>query len=448
MRDYTKGPILKALIRLSLPIIFANIFSTIYQLTDTFWVGRLGEEAVAAVSLAFPITFFLSALTIGLASAGSILVAQYKGKKDQASIDFTSAQTASLMFITSLVVGVVGYFLSDAFVGLMNTEPAVHIEAVKYMQITFLGFVFFTQFFVYQSVMRGVGEVKVPLYIIIFTVLLNFFLDPLFILGWGPVPAFGVSGAALATIGTESLASIIGVLILLSGRKGIHIKLKNLKPDFNELKKLAKLGFPTSIEMSSRSLSMVIMTFLVTIFGTTAIASYGMGGRILSFIIIPALGIAFGTGTLVGQNIGADKFDRAIKTTYTSMKLGTIALAVIGILTFIFAEPLVAAFIPGETEVIQEGAKFLKIMSFGYPFIGFHMALIGTFRGSGNTRLAMEIVIIFAIIMVGAAYILSRFTALGAEGIYWSYPIANISGTLIALAYFSGSKWRKKRIIS
>jgi len=448
MKDYTKGSILKALITLSLPIIFANIFSTVYQLTDTFWVGRLGEEAVAAVSLAFPITFFLSALTIGLASAGSILVAQYKGKKDQKSIDFTSAQTVSLMFFTSLIVGILGYFLADGFVGLMNPEPAVHVEAVKYMQITFLGFVFFTQFFVYQSVMRGVGEVKFPLYIIIFTVFLNFFLDPLFILGWGPIPAFGVSGAAVATISTESLASIIGILILFSGNKGIHVKLKNLKPNFNELKKMAKLGFPTSIEMSTRSFSMVIMTFLVTVFGTTAIASYGMGGRILSFVIIPALGIAFGTGTLVGQNIGADKFDRAIKTTYTSMKVGTISLTILGILTFIFAEPLVAAFVPGETEVIAQGAKFLKILSIGYPFIGFHMALIGTFRGSGNTKLAMNIVIIFAIIMVGTAYILSRFTPLGAEGIYWSYPIANIIGTLIALAFFGSSKWREKRIIS
>jgi putative MATE family efflux protein len=448
MKDYTKGPILKALITLSLPIIFANIFSTVYQLTDTFWVGRLGEEAVAAVSLAFPITFFLSALSIGLASAGSILVAQYKGKKDQKSIDFTSAQTISLLFITSLIVSIAGFFFSESFIGLMNPEPVVAIEAVKYMQITFIGFVFFTFFFGYQSVMRGVGEVKIPMYIILFTVFLNFILDPLFILGWGPVPEFGVSGAAIATIGTESLASLIGMIILFRGFRGIKIKLKNLKPDFDELKKLAKIGFPTSVEMSSRSLSMVIMTFLIAVFGTTTIASYGMGGRILSFIIIPALGIAFGTATLVGQNIGADKFDRALKTTYTSMKLGFFTLLGIGILTFIFAEPIVAAFIPGEIEVIKESAKFLRIMSIGYPFIGLYMGVIGTFRGSGNTRIAMDITLIFAVIMVSLAFVLSRYTPLGAEGIWWSYPIANAIGTIIGLAYFAKSKWKEKRIIS
>ncbi|MFC1599557.1 MATE family efflux transporter [Patescibacteria group bacterium] len=448
MKDYTKGPILKALITLSLPIIFANIFSTVYQLTDTFWVGRLGEKAVAAVSLTFPISFFVGSLTIGLASAGSILIAQFKGKKDQKSIDYTSAQTLSLLFIAATCVAVFGYLLSKTFIGLMSPDPSVAIEATKYLQITFLGFSFFALFFGYQSVMRGVGEVKMPMYIIIFTVFLNFILDPLFILGWGPIPAFGVSGAAVATIGTESLASLMGLYILFKGHKGIKIKLKQLKPDFKELKLLAKIGFPTSIEMSARSFSMVIMTFLAAVFGTTAIASYGMGGRILSFVIIPALGIAFGTATLVGQNIGADKFDRALKTTYTAFKVGFFFLLSIGILTFLFAEPIVAAFVPGETVLIKESAKFLKIMAFGFPFIGLHMGLIGLFRGSGNTRLAMEITIIFATIMVGSAYVLSTFTSLGVDGIYWAYPIANVIGTAIGFAYFFKSKWREKRIIS
>lgn len=448
MKDYTKGPILKALITISLPIIFANIFSTVYQLTDTFWVGRLGEEAVAAVSLTFPISFFLGSLTIGLASAGSILVAQFKGKKDQKSIDYTSAQTMSLLFIVATTVAIIGFVFSEFFVGLMSPEPAVAIEATRYLQITFMGFSFFALFFGFQSVLRGVGEVKIPMFIIIFTVLLNFALDPIFILGWGPIPAFGVSGAAIATIGTESLASIMGLYILFKGTRGIKMKLKHLKPDFKELKVLAKIGFPTSIEMSARSFSMVILTFLAAVFGTTAIASYGMGGRILSFVIIPALGIAFGTATLVGQNIGADKFDRAIKTTYIAMKLGFFSLLTLGVLTFLFAEPIVAAFVPGETELIIETAKFLRIMAIGYPFIGLYMGLIGTFRGSGNTKMAMDITIIFGVIMVGTAYILSTYTSLGVEGLYWAYPIANALGTAIGFAYFAGSKWKEKRIIS
>ena len=161
MKDYTKGPILKALITISLPIIFANIFSTVYQLTDTFWVGRLGEEAVAAVSLTFPISFFLGSLTIGLASAGSILVAQFKGKKDQKSIDYTSAQTMSLLFIVATTVAIIGFVFSEFFVGLMSPEPAVAIEATRYLQITFMGFSFFALFFGFQSVLRGVGEVKI-----------------------------------------------------------------------------------------------------------------------------------------------------------------------------------------------------------------------------------------------------------------------------------------------
>ena len=289
-RDFTKGPITTALLRLAIPIIIANIFHTVYQLTDTFWVGQLGKQAVAAVSLSFPILFLLIQFGIGLTVAGSILIAQYKGQRKQGKIDYYAAQTLSLMIIVSLVFACIGFLSSEFFINLMNPEAGVAQDAVQYLKISFIGFTFMAIFFVYQSVVRGVGDVKTPLYIVIGTVLLNFFLDPLFILGWGPMPAFGVTGAALATVITQSLSAIIGITLLLSGTRGIHLKIHHLIPQLKTIKKLFILGFPTSIEGSSRALSMVIMTFITSVFGTLAIASYGLGSRIFSFIIIPTVG--------------------------------------------------------------------------------------------------------------------------------------------------------------
>ncbi|MBD3156971.1 MATE family efflux transporter [Candidatus Peregrinibacteria bacterium] len=446
-RDFTKGPITASLLRLAIPIIAANIFHTVYQLTDTFWVGQLGKQAVAAVSLSFPILFLLIQFGIGLTVAGSILVAQYKGQRKQGKIDYYAAQTLSLMVIVSLVFAYIGFVSSDFFINLMNPEPSVAQDAVQYLQISFIGFTFMAVFFVYQSVVRGVGDVKTPLYIVIGTVLLNFFLDPLFILGWGAMPAFGVAGAALATVVTQSLSAIIGVILLLSGTRGVHLKPRHLLPRFITIKKLFLLGFPTSIEGSSRALSMVVMTFITSVFGTLAIASYGLGSRIFSFIIVPTIGLAMSTSTIVGQNIGAGKIDRARATMKKSMKIGFWALTIIGIILFIFAEQVVGAFVPGEVDVIRESTLFIRITSLTYGFVGMQMGAIGTLRGSGNTRSAMTLSILTIIIMVSTGYTLSHLTPLGMQGIWWAYAISNITGALLALMYITFSSWEKTRVI-
>ncbi len=445
--DFTKGPIIKALISLSIPIVFANILQTAYQLVDTFWVGRLGAEAVAAVSLSFPFLFLLISLAGGLAIAGTIMVSQYKGKGDIEQVDYISAQTLMMMFIVGIIVSIIGYFLSAPLMHFMGAEGDVLPAATSYLQISFVGLVFMFGFFIYQSLMRGVGDVKTPLFIVFGTVLLNLVLDPLFILGWGPIPAYGVTGAALATIGTQGLATIIGIALLMSGKQGIHLKASNMKPDFSLMKKMFSLGFPASISQSARALGMMLMTFLVASFGTVVVASYGIGGRILSFIIIPAVGLAMATSTLVGQNIGAGKIDRAAKISKTSSLISFALLSAVGVLVFLFAEPLTAAFIPDDTEVIQSGSQFVKIMALTFGFIGIQQTINGTLMGSGNTKMSMILSLItLFIVQFPFAYILSKHTTLGFEGIYWAFPITNIIMAIGTVIWFSKGSWKKKKI--
>jgi len=446
--NLTEGSILKSLLLLAVPIIFANILQAAYQLTDTFWVGRLGTDAVAAVSISFPIIFLAISLGGGLAMAGTILIAQYKGKKDQKAVNHITSQTLLSVLIISLILATIGYLLSPFLINLMGAEPKVYSSAVNYMKISFIGIIFMFIYMVFQSLMRGVGDVKTPMYIVLGTVLLNLILDPLFIFGYGSIPAYGVTGAAIATIATQGLAAIIGIVLLIRGKHQIQLHLKDLKPDIPLIKKMLKLGFPASIEQSTRALGMTIMIFLVTSFGTLTIAAYGIGGRILSFVIIPAMGLSMATSTLVGQNIGAGKIKRAEKITKLSALTGFIILSVIGILLFIFAEQISGIFIPGEFETIRASALFIKIMSLTFGFIGIQMSLNGLFRGSGNTMIAMVLSIISLwVLRFPLAYILSMHTSLAEIGLWISFPIANVITGIITIIWFAKGTWKHKEIL-
>ena len=443
----TEGPILKSLIKLSIPIIFANILQTAYQITDTFWVGRLGAVAVASVSISFPIIFLIVSFGGGLAMVGTILVAQYKGKQDQKAVNHITYQTLLMVIVVSGILSIIGYFLSPHLINLMGAEPDVFLGAVSYMRISFLGMIFMFTYMVFQSLMRGVGDVKTPMFIVLGTVLLNLILDPLFIFGYKFIPSFGVAGAAVATIGTQGLAAIIGILILIKGNHQIQLHLDDLRPDFDLIKKMFKIGIPASIEHSARALGMTIMTFLVAGFGTCTLAAYGIGSRILSFVIIPALGLSIATSTLVGQNIGAGKIKRAEKITKLSSFTGFVVLTIIGIIMFLFAKQISTIFIPGETDTIQSSSLFIRLMSLTFGFIGIQMALNGAFRGSGNTLISMTLSI-FSLwfLRFPIAYFLSNYTYLNEVGVWMAFPIANIIATLVTVIYFMRGTWKKKKI--
>lgn len=444
----TEGSILSSLVKLSLPIIFINILQTAYQLIDTFWVGRLGREAVAAVSLSFPVVFLLISFGMGLLMSGAILVAQHRGRKDHAEVNHIAGQTLLMVLLISILLTPIGYFLSPFIVEKMGAEPAVFTSAVSYMQISFLGMVFLFFYMAFQSLMRGVGDVKTPMKLVLMTVLLNLVLDPLFIFGYGPLPGSGVTGAAYATILTQGLAGGIGVWMLLRGKHHISVKCRNLKPDWAVIKRMIFLGAPASLEHSNRALGFTIMTFLAAGFGTLATAVYGIGTRILSFIIIPAMGLAMATSTLVGQNIGAGKKDRAEQIVKLSALSGFSVLAVIGALVFLFAAPLAAAFLPGDPEAIDESAFFIRILAGAFAFFGIQMTVNGAFMGSGNTITSMLFSLISLwVIQFPLAYILSHHTTLGVTGIWIAFPISIISTAILSALWFAGGHWKKKELL-
>lgn len=444
----TEGSIVGALVRIAIPIVLANILQVAYQLTDMYWVGKLSAEASAAVALSFPITFLMVAIGSGLAIAGSVLIAQYMGRGEERAMNHVTAQTLLMVMTISIILSTVGYALSEPIMRFMGAAPEVLPLAVQFIRITFIGFIFVFGFFVYQSLMRGLGVVQVPMLIVLLTVILNFALDPLFIYGRGPIPAMGAGGAAMATLLTQALATVIGFVLLFSGKHGLHPRLSDFRPDWAVIYKTFKLGLPASVDQGTRALNYALMTQLVAHFGTVALAAYGIGTRILTFVVIPAMGLSMATTTLVAQNLGAGKLERAEETNLLANLLSFLAPSIGGVLLFVFAKPLATVFVPRSPEAIAESAHFIRILSLPLGFVGVQFTISGTLRGAGNTLAAMVLTMIAAwVLQFPLAYVLSHHTSLGLDGIWWSNPISAILAAIVSVVWFAGGDWKRTKLL-
>jgi len=443
-----EGPIIRSLFLLAIPIMGANVLQIAYQLIDAFWVGRLGAAGIAAVSISMPILFLMISAGMGFAVAGSILIAQYAGARDHRMVDHVAAQTLLIVTGISIVLGGAGVLLAPYLLILLHVAPDVHDGALAFLRVCLAAMPFVFAYIMFQALLRGVGQVTVPLYIIAGTVFANFWLDPVLIFGKFGFPALGVMGAGVATVIAQGIAAAIGIALLFSGRYGIHLKWAYFKPDFAFLKRAFNLGYPASIEQSARGLGMTVMMLLITGFGTVATASFGVGMNILNVVIVPAMGFSMATATLVGQNIGSGNIPRAERVAHLAALLSFGALSLLGIFAFVFAHELTVFFVPEDAAVIAEGARFIRIVSWSFGFIGLQFALTGVLRASGNVMAAMIISLVSLwVLRFPLAFVLAERTSLGTDGLWWSFPVANVVTVLIAGIWFARGDWKTRRLI-
>ena len=401
---------------------------------------------MAAVSVSFPVTFLVIALGAGLAMAGATLSAQYMGAGRQDMVNHVAAQTMMMVAVTSVFLGAAGYFLAPYLLELLGVAPDVYSGALGFMRVSFVGIIFVFLYAMFQALMRGVGQTRMPLLIVTGTVALNFILDPLFIFGWGPLPPQGVMGAALATLVTQALAAALGIVVFLRGRHGIKLAWRGFRPDLPYIKRAFFLGLPGSVELSARGMGPMVMSFLAASFGTLTIAAYGVGTNVLQFLTIPAMGLSMAVSTLVGQNMGAGNIERAARVTVLGAAAGFVLLSLAGILAYIFAPPLSASS-SRDPAVIAQGARFIRIMSLAWGGIGLQLCIVAAFRASGNMLMAMVIALVSQwMFQFPLAYILSKHTVLQAAGLWWSFPIANIGVAIVSICWFAHGGWKKTRL--
>lgn len=438
-----EGPIIRSLFLLAFPIMGANILQIAYQIVDAFWVGRLGASAIASVSVSMPIMFVMISAGMGFAIAGSTLIAQYVGARDTKMVNHVAAQTMISVIGVSATLGTIGFIAAPYVLELMEVAPDVYANALKFLRVQFVGLPLAFAYFMFQSQMRGTGQVKMPLYIVAVSVGINFILDPVLIFGAG----LGVMGAALATLFSQAIAATIGMYLLFSGRYGIHLTWRAFRPDFAFIKRAFNLGYPASIEQSARGLGMMVMTFLITSFGTVTIAAYGVGSNMLNVVVIPAMGFSLATSTLVGQNIGAGNIHRAERVARLAATLTFSVLSAVGLVAFTFANHIAAFFVPNDKHVIHEASVFIRTVSWSYGFIGLQFALMGVLRASGNMMTAMTISLVSQwCLQFPLAFVLSQHTRLHAHGLWWAFPVANVSIAIVSGLIFARGDWKTRRL--
>jgi len=442
-----EGSISRALFLLALPIMGANILQVAYQVVDAFWVGRLGAAAVASVSITMPVMFVLIALGMGFAIAGTTLIAQYTGARNHEMVDHVAAQTLLTIVAVSIVLGAVGVLLAPWLLNMMHVAPAVFDGALAFMRIVFIALPFTFIYAMAQALMRGVGEVRAPLIIVAVTVVINFVLDPVLIFGRYGMPAWGVAGAAIATLISQAIAAAVALRLLFGGRYGIHLNWRDFKPDLAFVRRAFLLGYPASIEQSARGLGMMILTFLITSFGTVVTASFGVGTNLFNVVIIPAMGFAMATSTLVGQSIGAGNIARAEKVAKLAAIITFAVLTVFGLVCMLIAPSIVRFFVPGDPAVVTEGSAYIRIVAWSFGFIGLQFALMAVLRAAGEMITAMVVSLVSQwVLQLPLAFALSR--TLGVDGVWWSTPIANVVTAIVAVAWFMRGTWKTRKLIA
>ncbi|MFA1611335.1 MATE family efflux transporter [Halobellus rubicundus] len=465
--NVTDGPLLKPLVVLSLPIVLTNLLQVAYNLADTFWVGRLGQDAVSALSFSWAIVFLIITLAAGFTVAGTVLVAQNKGAGNLDRISAVAGQTIAFVIGASVLLSVVGYALAPWLLRLIGATPGTEVFAlsVTYTRTMFLGIPFVFGFFIFQSLLQGWGDTRTPLYLMLLGVVLNVVADPFLILGFQDnllfevagltalqadlfaatgFTGFGVQGAAIATIASRGLGAVVAIGLLLSGRVGIHLAPRDFVPTRETIRKIVRIGGPASIEMSTQSLGVTVVTALVALAGADAVAAYGIGTRVTSLVVLPALGLARGTETIVGQNLGAKQPDRAKQSVVASAAITAVVLAVVSVIVYLGAAAIVDVFItgPDATRVVAVGAEYLRIVGATYAFLGVFHVLQGAYRGSGSTRLAMIFGVLGLILLrVPPAYVLLAWFDLGATGVWYGIALANVAMVLISGLYFRRGTW-------
>jgi len=440
------GPIVKTLLWLAYPIILANLVNLSYNLVDAFWLGKLGKAAFGAPTVCWPLIMLFYSVGMGYARAGIALISQYYGAGDKRLTEKSAGNLFSSIAIVALLLSLLGYTLAPEALKLMSVPSDIYPLAVSYIRVIFLGIPLSFLGFAFNTIASALGDTKTPSRLNIISVLFNIVLDPILIFGLFGFSKMGVIGAALATVVSRSLVSFVGGYLLFKGFRGIKIGLKDLKIEGWWLKKVISIGTPLTIQQSSNSLGFTIMMSLVSRYGTTIVAAYGVVIRLINILEAFTWGINRATSIMVGQNIGAERYDRARAIANMSNILIAGSLTLGSIFIYGFREQLIAVFI-NKPDVIVEGSKLIQILAISIPFFGLFFTTGAIASGSGHTKIfALLSIIRLWVLRIGLSIILSFILGLGPEGLWIAMSISNICIGIASFLWLKRGTWLKRVI--
>jgi putative MATE family efflux protein len=446
--DYTQGSIRTAIVLLAVPMILELSLESVFAVVDMFFVGKLGSDAIQTVGLTESVITIVYSLAIGLSTAATAMVARRVGEKNPKAAAHAGMQALIMSLIATVIISIAGLVFAPDILRIMGGTPEVVKQGSIFTRIMLGGSVVIILLFLINGIFRGAGNAAIAMRSLWIASLINIFLCPALINGWGPLPELGLKGAAIATTIGRGMGVLYQCYHLFWNKKGaIHLGKEHFAIDFPLMKSLAQIAWPATFQFIIASGSWIVLTQLVaTTGGTHASAGYQIAIRNVVFFILPAWGLSNAAATLVGQNLGAKEYERAEKSVLLTAKYNAIFMSFVMLLFVFFAKPIIRIFssIP---EDIAYGALSLQIIGAGYIFYGIGMVMIQALNGAGDTKTPTWINFTgFWLFQIPLAYLLAKGFNMGPLGTFIAIPVAE---TLIALAswyYFKKGKWKEVKI--
>ncbi len=445
-KSITEGPISRTVISLAAPVVLAQFFEFALASTDYFWVGKLGPHAQDAITTSM-VTIWTLFSAIGIISVGiTAVVARNMGAGNPERAAFYARQGLAMGVGMATVITIAAMFLTPPALRFMDTGPETIAMAIPYMRTIYAFSLCFFVMDISYAIFRAVGDTRTPTVIGIGMVFLNMGLDPLFIFGWGPVPAMGVTGAAVATGISVTTAAAVVLALLNRGRAGFEVKpLLRIPPVFPEMLKIARIGLPIA---SHSFVFVAVYWFLIKIvhqFGTTAGAAMGIGNRMESFSYLICSGFSVAAATMVGQNLGAGKPERAARCAWgaTGIAIGvTLTVSVF----FLTIPRTIASIFTDSPEVLDMAVDYLIILGLSQVTMAVEIVLEGAFGGAGDTMPPMLVMVPGALARIPLAYYLAFTLGWGISGVWWTLTITTTIKAIILAWWFRRGGWKLKEV--
>jgi putative MATE family efflux protein len=441
--DYTQGSIRHAIILLAIPMILELSLESVFAVVDMFFVGRLGENAIATVGLTESVVTIVYSIAIGLSTAATAMVARRVGERNEEEAAHAGMQTIILSLLVTIVISALGIVFAPEILQIMGAKPEVVKEGAVITRIMLGGSVVIILLFLINGIFRGAGNAAIAMRSLWLASICNIVLCPLLIYGLGPIPSLGLKGAAIATTIGRGIGVAYQCYHLLKGSSSIHIKAKHFRFNWPLMKALVGIAWPATFQFLIASGSWIVLAALVAkTGGTAALAGYQVALRNVVFFILPAWGLSNAAATLVGQNLGANQPERAEKSVLLTAKYNAIFMTGVMLLFIFFAGPIISVF-TNDTEVHQTGTLALRIIGSGYIFYGIGMVMVNALNGAGDTKTPTLINLCgFWLFQIPFAFLLAKWLHLGAMGSFIAIPVAETLIAIAAYILFKKGKWK------
>ena len=445
-QNFTSGSIGRAILLLSIPMVLEMMMESVFAVVDIFFVSKLGADAVATVGLTESMLTIVYAISIGLSLATTAIVSRRIGEKNHEGAAVATVQAILTGILVSVFIAVPGIFFAPDLLRLMGATQEIIDSGYVFTSIMIGSNVIIMLLFIINAVFRGAGDAAYAMRILWIANLINIVLDPCLILGLGPFPELGVTGAAVATAIGRGTAVIFQFVLLLKRSGRIKIHREQIRFDFSVMKRLLRLSLGGIGQFIIATSSWIGLMRIMAVFGSESLAGYTIAIRILVFSILPSWGMSNAAATLVGQNLGAKKPERAERSVWISAIINMVFLSSIALVFIAYPEFLIRLF-TNEKKIVEIGAQCLRFLSFGYPFYAFGMVMTQAFNGAGDTTTPTILnFICFWLMEIPLAYMLALKFGLAENGVFLAIISSESLLGILGIFVFRRGRWKLREV--